>query len=113
MTQQYDINFSRELKKAGMQKAIDTAERRSPGWSDRAYDYLVEFVKTRKAGERFMIEDVRRDFGTLVNEAGHPRAWGSIACRAIKNGIIKNVGYAKVKNGRAHQANASVYVRNI
>jgi hypothetical protein len=113
MTQQYNIEFSRELKKAGMQKAIDTAERHSPGWSDKAYNYLVEFVKTRKEGERFLIEDVRQDAGTLVNECVHLRSWGTIAAKAIRNGIIKRVGFEKVKNHKAHQCNAAVYVRNI
>ena len=110
---QTEIEFSRQVTEEGIQRAVDSANRVHENWSDKAYDYLLNFVKTRKKGERFLIEDVRQDATTLVPHPPSYRAWGAIARRAIMEGVIVKVGYRKVKNSRAHQANAAVYIKGI
>jgi hypothetical protein len=111
-TLQTEIDFARKVTNEGIQRAVDTANRVSPGWSERAYNYLKVFVASRKPGERFMAEDIRADFGTYNDEPVSYRAWGAVVRRAIMNGIIIRVGYDQVRNAKAHRATAAVFVKN-
>jgi hypothetical protein len=113
MTQQLNLDLSKELTNAGIKRAVDHANRVHESWSDKAYTYLIVFVKSRKRGERFMMEDIRQDASTLVPTPPNYRAWGAIARRAIQDNIILKVGARCVKNSRAHKATANEYIRNI
>lgn len=97
------------LKIKGIQKSLDTAERVNPGWQDKAYSFLCEFVKNN-AGE-FLAEDVRNASKGFVPDPVSKRAWGGIIAKAAHKGIIKRIGYDQVTNPTAHQACASVWQR--
>jgi hypothetical protein len=112
MTLQTQIDFARKATNAGIQKALDSANRKQEDWGDKAYDYLQAYVRTRKAGERFMAEDIRQDAGTLLSEPPSLRAWGAIVRKALFHGVMIRVGYATVKNIKAHKAMAAVFVKN-
>ena len=101
------------LRDLGMQQAIDHADTDSPGWSERAYEALKEYLK-RHSGE-FMGEDVRlwayQDY--KLERADNHRAWGSVINRAARNGLIRKVGIRQVANPVAHCANANVWSRGL
>jgi hypothetical protein len=110
---QVEFNFSAatQATNEGIQRAADNANRVHDNWTDKAYDYFKEFVKTRRKGERFMTEDVRKDAHTVVPIPPTAKAWGAVIRRAVHDGIIIKVGYNQVKNIKAHKTPASVWTR--
>lgn len=97
-----------ELKNGGMAVASLNAEYANQGWNEEAFYLLKKYLKTHIGN--FMCEHVRafaRE--NLLPEAPSSRAWGSIIVRAVKEGLIVQVGFSKVSNPRAHNANAAVW----
>lgn len=94
------------LRDAGIEKAITHANETNDNWSERAYRFLLDFIKTRNV---FMCEDVRAASMRNVPEPPSKRAWGAIILKAAKSGMIIQSGYNKVKNANAHKANAAVW----
>ena len=81
MNGQLDAFEGDQLRDEGMKKAGDNAEKKSPGWQDRALGFLMAFPENE-----FLIEDVR----VWAHKAGlpkppHGRAWGPVA-RAASDG---------------------------
>ena len=109
---QLDVFKSAAARDSGMKRATDHADSVNAGWSDEAYKLLKQFVKDQY-GE-FQAEDLR-SYAALIDFPlpPHNRAWGSIMVRGARAGIIKRVGYAPVKNVRAHRANATVWIKSI
>lgn len=99
-----------ELRDTGIRRAVDNADRVNGSWSDGAYNLLVTIAG---AGLEFMVEDVRK-FAESVNFPVPPsaRAWGAIAVKAVKAGVIRRVGYSQVKNPKAHGTPASLWVKS-
>lgn len=97
-----------ELKQGGMSLAIAHADIVNEHWSNDAFDILKKFIKSHTGN--FMTEDVRA-YADLRGLPKPPslRAWGSIISKAAKLNLIVCVGFKKVKNPRAHRANASVW----
>lgn len=109
---QTTIDFGRRNRDRGIKKAVDHANTVHHEWSEKAYAYLVEFVRSRKPGEKFMTEDIRNDAGTLVPEPPSLRSWGAVTVKALKKGLIKHTGeFRKVKNKNANCANAAVWMK--
>ena len=106
----YDLFSGEDLKNAGMNLAVKYANEVHENWAEKAYELLKQFVRSGRG--KFMCEDVR-DYAKVYGlpDAPNSRAWGSLIVRAAKKDkIIKHVGFAQVKNSRAHRANASVWV---
>lgn len=109
---QQEINFTgQQLKEIGMQRASDKAEKENPGWNEAAYEMLKQFLEIRF--HPFLMEDFR----AYAEPSGLPspptgRAYGSVAVKAAKNGLMRRIGYTQVTNPIAHRANASVWLRN-
>lgn len=104
--------FSGEaLKNAGIRLASESAENKERGWNDRAYDFLENFIKERTSD--FMCEDFR-DYCQRHGLTAPPslRAYGSIIVKALRNGLIRQTGYAKVSNPKAHKANAARWINS-
>lgn len=99
----------RQLKDAGMKKAVVHADLVVSGWSAQAHSFLVDFVRIHE-GE-FMAEDVREKSRGIVPAPPHLRAWGQIIRSASVSGLIRRVGYGQVKNSKAHNANAAIWKR--
>lgn len=99
-----------QLAEVGMNLALNNAEAKESGWADAALNLFREFIPSRK---QFMCEDFRK-FCEVKGLTVPPskRAFGGIILKAYKEGLIKKVGYGKVKNPRAHSANASVWEGN-
>lgn len=87
-----------EGREAGISQAADHAEREFPGWFEKAYGFLVSYIKQHD--REFMTEDVR-----LAAEAAQVppppdnRAWGNVIREAAKIGVIVKRGFAPAKTG--------------
>lgn len=104
-----DLFTATDLKKAGMQLAIQHAEDKHEGWADEALNHLADFIRNRRTP--FMCEEVRLYAESMgLPKAPSNRAWGSIVQAAKKRQLIKHVGFSQVSNPKAHCANASLWV---
>lgn len=108
-TRQQQIDFGRKLRDEGIQRAVDHADRKEDNWSDTAYQYFKIYLDHKPVGFKFMIEDFREHVSGVLTDPPHKRAFGSLAVRARKEGLIAHAGYRKVTNPTAHRANASVW----
>lgn len=106
-----EISAARLLRDAGMETAVRHADAVDEGWSDRAYQFLVDFVGANPVG-RFMAEDVRS--AAEKNWLPLPpdnRAWGFVVARAAKAKIIKRVGYGPQTSASCHCSPKSIWVK--
>jgi len=103
-----DIQQAKELRDTGMRRAETHADAVSLNWSDRAYAFLVEYIKSHPV---FQAEDVRYAAQGIVPTPPSARAWGSVVVRAAKAGLIRQDGFKKVKNVKAHSTPAAVWKR--
>jgi hypothetical protein len=103
-----DIKLSRRARNEGIQKAVDHAEKENVGWNQKAYDFLIKFLNNHNG--YFMAEEVRV-YAQQMNFELPPsnRAWGGVILKASRSGLIQSCGIHKVKNKRAHCANAAVW----
>lgn len=103
-----NIQNGRQNRDKGIKRAVDHADKEHNNWREAAYQILVEFVN--KSTDGFLCEDIRKyavDKG--FPEPPHNRAWGAIIAKASKENIIKQVGFAKVKNAKANCANVALW----
>ena len=100
------INNGAELRDKGIKKALDNANNTHNEWSDKAYDFLLKYIKYQN---QFMTEDVRVASEKAIPKPPSNRAWGSVILRASRSGLINRVGFANVKNAKAHKTPASVW----
>lgn len=107
----FDWTTGTQLRDAGIRLASENAEAKEPGWNEDAYNLLKDFIKT-VTGD-FLCEDFR-SYCEAHNFKTPPslRAYGGIIMKASKDGLIRRVGYAQVKNPKAHAANASRWIKN-
>ncbi|HBP27924.1 MAG TPA: hypothetical protein DD666_00730 [Advenella kashmirensis] len=105
-----NIQTSQQLRDAGMQTALSHADAVIDDWGIMAYAALEAFLESHP-GETFMTEDVRQyAYQSLdLPRPPHERAWGGIANRAAKAGLIVRVRLAPVKTPGSHCANASIW----
>lgn len=78
------------------QACADAAERRSPGWVDSAYAAFVAFARAYP-DRKFTTEDVRLA-AKGVPEAPDPRAWGAVAQRVKREGVVIPCGWRPVES---------------
>lgn len=100
----------RELRDAGIERARSAADRKTLGWSETAFGYLLEFLASH--AEAFRGEEVR-EFAHAKGcpHPAHARAWGSVLMRAARENKIEKIGTVQVKNPAAHMANANLWKR--
>lgn len=99
------------LRDAGILQAQENADKKSPRWSEKVYELFTEWAVKKGSGHRFKTEDFRLSV-ELTGKVSKPpsrRAYGSIAVKAVKAGLIKKVGYAQVSNPLAHRANCVLW----
>lgn len=109
MTEQLNISFARTERDKGIEKAKRNADRVHDSWSDRCYDLFRLFVRLKDGS--FRIEEFRDWVVNKIEKPPSLRAYGAITMKAARVGLIRHVGYAKVKNARAHMANCAVWKR--
>jgi hypothetical protein len=81
---------------AGMELAVEKADRDREGWSGDALDCVEMFCKAHGAGHQFLTETVRLYAETfaIIEAPENERAWGAVMRRAAKDGLIRKAGYA-------------------
>lgn len=100
----------REVTEKAIQRCVDNTDRVEIGWSTKIYAALLHYI-ARRRNQSFMTEDFRKFcIEICLPRPVSDRAFGGLVRRACKEGFIKRIGHAKVKNARAHQAFASVWV---
>jgi len=95
-----------ELRDIGIKKALDNADNTHDKWSEKAFNFLKDYIKHN---DTFMAEDVRIASVDEVPIPPSKRAWGGVVIRASKAGLIKRVGFSNVKNPQAHATPATVW----
>jgi hypothetical protein len=91
----------------GMAIAVDHAEAVEPDWADRAFRVFVAFSRLQPT---FITAEVR-EYAERVGLPTPPTnwAWGSIAARAAREGIVTQAGTTKHGEGRNHQKVCQVW----
>jgi hypothetical protein len=97
-----------ELMEQGIKQAVDNANNVNEGWSDVAYNFLLEFIDYYWF-DTFMTEEVRAHAHGVVPVPPSKRAWGGIIRKAVKEGLIKRDSYKSVKNPKAHSTPATLW----
>jgi hypothetical protein len=95
-----------QLRDIGMKMATDHADEKSEAWTDKAYRLLEQFANTK--GE-FTCEEFRAWARYKIDSPPSLRAFGGIIHRAAHNELIEQVGTVRVKNPKAHRANAALW----
>lgn len=106
MKEQLDLFLGNKLRDEGISQSVDNANVKNNKWSESAYNFLVEYIKTNK---EFMAEDVRVASKGVVEDPPSNRAWGAIFVLAKKNKLIKSLGFQNVKNPKAHRTPATLW----
>jgi hypothetical protein len=109
MTVQLNIEYAKKARDKGIEQAVKHADQVFDKWSDKCYGLFKDFVKANP--QPFQMETFRHSIVGLLDEPPHKRAFGSIAVRAVRSGLIKRVGTAPVKNVKAHMAFSTVWIR--
>lgn len=92
MTDLFSYAEAKAAAEIGMTRAVERADRAEPGWSDQAFDALLEFVST---ADQFTAERARAACHAAgLSPPPDARAWGAVFNRASKRGHIHKVGYA-------------------
>jgi hypothetical protein len=108
VSKQLNIFEAREARDQGINRAVMHADETIPDWSSKAYGLLLQFLSIHVGP--FMTEEVRTYAAQIdFPLPPHARAWGGVMLRAVKAGIIQQAGTAKVKNVKAHCANAAIW----
>ncbi len=105
----FDIKSAALARDNGIEQAMKSANNKTPEWSEQAYNYLLDFIKANR-GKRFMVEDFRAWCSDRLPAPPSLRAFGGLIVRARNAGLIYCCGTDRVKNVKAHRANASVWV---
>lgn len=111
---QQELLFGEQLKNEGIEQAINHADSIAPyNWSEKAFNFLINWLGTVPCGYSFMAEDVRvlAEKRNVVPVPPSKRSWGAIIIKAKRQGLIICNGISQVSNPTAHRANASVWVK--
>jgi hypothetical protein len=91
---------------AGIATAVEHADRIDPTWRFRAYDALERYAKTHPT---FTIEQLRASLNGSLEDPPSLRAWGGIAQRAARVGLIEHHGWQPAENPDCHCGEVRVW----
>lgn len=101
-----DLFVARAIRDDGIARAIDHADAVQPSWSDTAATFLAEYAKRHA---RFSIEDVRLASAGVVADPPHKRAWGGVAVRGVRSGLLVAAGFTQSKREDGHCMNLRLW----
>jgi hypothetical protein len=104
---QVEIDFSQRITEAHIQIAEDHANAVHPNWSESAFEYLKVYLSHTRS--QFMVEDFREAAQQVIPTPPSLRAYGAVILKAAKAGLVRKVGYGKVRNIRAHRTPATLW----
>jgi hypothetical protein len=96
-----------QMRDMGIKRASDHADSQIEDWSNTAYEFFIQFARANKT---FTTEDARiaaESNGLLTPP--DKRAWGAVAVKAIKTGLIIRNGYSTKKSRNCHKGLCSVW----
>lgn len=95
----------------GLARAVDHADRETPGWKERCWTLFLEWLDRMPAGFRFKVEDFRLyvEAQGKLEQPPSLRAFGLVSIRALKAGLIVSRGTVKVNNPKARRANVGLW----
>ena len=97
------MSLAWDLAVESMNAAAANAERDTEGWNKMAFEAFARYVMDVK--HPFMTEDVRCYAEALgMPEPPDKRAWGSVAMKAKRSGLVVSMGYAPQQSVNAHKA---------
>jgi hypothetical protein len=101
---QLNILEAIQAKEAGMLQAITNADAKIPDWSNKAWEMFKDWLSGWPPGYKFQIEGFRK----VAQIRGLPdpptaRAFGSLAVRARKEGLVKSNGPKPTTGKTAHR----------
>jgi len=102
-----DLTAGRLQRDLGIQRAVENAEAKTPGWTDIARDYLIVFMRSHNqfSGEMFREWAVANGLPLPP----HLRAFGGVMRKAAIDGLIHKIGNIQVTNPTAHCATAGLW----
>ena len=111
MATELTIDFTGpQLRDIGIRQSEFHANQVEEKWSDIAYRFAVHFCKYHRM---MMMEDIRTASKGKIPDPPHARAWGAIALKLMRNGVIEKLSIRPVQNPKAHCANAQFYESKI
>lgn len=100
-----DFTAARVRRDSGMNRAVEHADRTSPGWQDAALEAFKAYAATHRT---FTTEQVRTA-SPNVPQPPDKRAWGHVARRACKEAIVRKVGMVQAQSPTVHCMYVSLY----
>lgn len=98
MSAQLRIDFARAQRDESMQRAVDAAEGRVPRWGEVAFQYIRLYAQQHK-GTRFIGRDITQAAKVYGLESpASEKAWGGPVQRAVREGVLRKVGFAQDPN---------------
>lgn len=104
---QLDI-FEQAIVKAqdGIRRAAEHAETDCPGWTEIAFQYLVDYEKKHDRFSTWMVNEQSK-LDRKVPVPKNEKAWGAPVKRALREFILKKDGTAP--NPKRHGTDAPVF----
>lgn len=96
-----------KARDSGIKRAIDHANDVTPTWGDIAYDFLCEWILQHD--RPFQTCEARWAARGVVPEPPDRRAWGHVATRAVKAGLIVSTGTAPDLDPKSHRSPCNVW----
>lgn len=94
---------------AGIDQAVAAADRRAPGWSDKAVEWLAGFTALH-AGRRYTgYELVRWSERSGFDQPENPKAWGGPIQRTARAGHLVKVGTVADPNPERHGSDVPLW----
>ena len=96
----------------GILQSLSNADAKIPDWSERAWKMFTEWLEGWPKGYKFQIEGFRK----VAQIRGLPdpptaRAFGSLAVRAKREGLVKSNGQKPTTSKTAHRCYASEWIK--
>ncbi len=98
-----------QLRDAGLSLAVENAESKNNGWKERTWILFKEFLRDQR--EPFLMESFRA-YLAMIDDYEFPhtnRAYGAIALKAAREGLIKKIGHKNVSTATAHACFAALW----
>lgn len=100
-----------ELKQEGIAQAINHANAVEPTWGDRAFALFSMYIHMHPEKAILKTEDARQYAEEQgLEEPPTKRAWGAIALRAARAGLIVKQGYTTCDNPKTHKGLTTLWL---
>lgn len=96
---------ARKKRDDGIRRAVERTESESPGWTEKAYQFLVEYSRQNERFQTWMCNQASKNGGVPIPK--NEKSWAAPVRKALREGIIVKDGFAP--NPRRHLTDAPVY----